>query len=68
MQLSPSSEDASLSGTQEVIDILWNPKVHYLDRSNLSLVPILGQINPVHTTPFYYSETNLDIILQPSST
>jgi len=49
MQQSPYSEANSFSASQEIPLILWNEMFYYRFQNIPSLVPILTQINPVHT-------------------
>jgi hypothetical protein len=59
MELSPSCEAASCGATQEFPNILWTPKAYYNVHKSLLIVPILSQINQVHTTPSCLSEIHL---------
>jgi hypothetical protein len=67
MELSPSSEAATCTATQELPNTLWNQKVHYRVYNSSPLVPILNQTNPVHTTRSYLSKIYLNIIYSPTS-
>jgi len=63
MQQSPSWEANRFSASQEIPCILWNPKVHYHSHKCPSPVPILSQLNTVHTPTSYFLKIHPSIIL-----
>jgi hypothetical protein len=55
-ELSSSWETVNCAATQELPSILWNPEVHSCVHKSHLLVPILSQINPIHSIPSYLSK------------
>ena len=63
MQLSPSSEANRFSANQEIPNILWNQEVHYRIYNSPPPLPILSQLDPVHTPTPHFLKIHLNIIL-----
>ena len=63
MQQSPSWEANRFSASQEIPRTVLNPKVHYHIHKCPTPVPILSQIDPIHTPKYQFLKIHLNIII-----
>ena len=63
MQQGPSWEANWFSASQEIPRIVWNPTVHYHIHKCPQPVPLMSQIDPVHTPTSHFLKIHLNMIL-----
>jgi len=62
IEQSPSWETNRFWASQEIPHILWNPKVHYRSHNCPPPVPILNQLDPLHTPTSHFPKIHSNII------
>jgi len=63
MEHSPSWEANRFAASEEILRILWNPKVHCHIHKCPPTFPILSHLDPIHTPTSHFLKIHLNIIL-----
>ena len=63
MEESPSSEANWFTASQEILRLLWNLKVHCHIHKDVPPVPIMSELDLVHTPTSHFLKIHLHIIL-----
>ena len=63
MEQRPSLDTDGFSASQEILPILWNPKVNFCNQKCLPPVPILSQIDLLRVLISYLLKIHLTIVL-----
>jgi len=63
MERSPSRKINCSSASQEILSILWDPRVRHRVHNSPLLVPVLSQIIPVHASPSSSYLLNIQICI-----
>jgi hypothetical protein len=63
MEQDPSWETNRFAASQEILHILWNPKAQYRIHKCPPPVPIMSQLDPVHTPTSNLLNISLNIVL-----
>jgi hypothetical protein len=67
MEHSPSWEANRFAASQEIPHILWNPNVHYRIHRCPLPVPVLSQLDPVHTHTSHFLKIHLNSLAAATS-
>ena len=63
MEQSPSWAANRFAASQEIPRILWQPKVHYHRHKSPPPVPLLSQLDPVHTPTLHFLKIQVKYLL-----
>jgi hypothetical protein len=68
IEQSPSSAANSRSASQKIPRLLWDTNVHYRVHKSPPMVPVLRNMNSVHTLPPYFIKIHLNVSYRENET